>query len=412
MFKNRRLLLIYAIVLIDVVVGAAITPVMPKFVEKLPQPELWLSGATALFLGVQLFSGPLLGKLADGLGRRPILIMSTVGTLLANTFLLPLKAGLLLLNRFSDGLTNGMFATVRSAITDISSKDDLVENLGIQGTIVSLGNVLGPMVSGAMLTLLTIAPAQEAHYVIYIGIGLSVLNVGLCLLMRETCDDPSGLDRNQVQQTVVDSLKVTTLWQQVKDKDKEQPGLRTLVLIRVALALTQGYYTYFVTYLALSQLHFDTKSISYFFIYYGGLSVITSFVFYKYLAHRVDQGRAVFWFALLGVPILLGYSFVGTSQTILYGLITVDCLTIGLISGMVEGLIAKRTGDDDRGTVFGIVQGLQGFASLATTLLFGGLSALDLRLPFGWFALTLAGVMWLTYKARSSAKQEPQAQPA
>lgn len=406
MFKNRRLLLIYTLVLVDVVVGAAITPVMPQFVSHHSHPELWLSGATALFLGLQLLSGPLLGKLADDVGRRPIFILSTVGTLLANGLLIPIKAGLLMLNRLSDGLTNGMFAAVRSAITDVSPKDDLVKNLGIQGTIVSLGNVLGPMVAGGLLTLLTISPNQQTTYIIYIGIGLSILNVIISLFIGETSESaPPGIDWQKLRQTAIVSINPKLLWQQLTETDAQKPGLRTLVLIRVALALTQGYYTYFVTYLALSPLRFDTKSISYFFIYYGGLSVLTSFVFYRYWADRLNQNRAVFWLSLLGIPVLAGYALVGTSTWILYGLVTVDCISIGLISGMVEGLIAKHSDDDNRGTLFGLVQGLQGFASLVTTLLFGGLSALDLRLPFVWFTITLLLVMWLAFQTYRNAQQ-------
>lgn len=404
MNKDRRLLLIYMLVLVDVLVGAAITPVMPQFVKHYARPELWLAGATALFLGLQLISGPLLGKLADDLGRRPILILSTVGTLLANGLLIPVKAGWLMLNRFSDGITNGMFAAVRSAITDVSPKEDLVKNLGIQGTIVSLGNVLGPMVAGGLLTLMTISPSQQTQYVIYIGIGLSVINVGISLLIGETCGDSRGVDWAKLRQIIRESVNPKQLWQQLAEKEQQRPGLRTLVLVRVALALTQGYYTYFVTYLALSPLRYSTQAIAYFFIYYGGLSVLTSFVFYRYLADRLNQPRVVFWFSLLGVPIVAGYGLVGSSSWILYGLVAVDCLTIGLISGMVEGLIAKQAGDNDKGQLFGLVQGLQGFASLLTTLLFGGLSTLDLRLPFVWFMLTLVGVTWLSYLVQQRAK--------
>ncbi len=398
MFKNRQLVLIYALVLIDVVVGAAISPVMPQFVAGQSHPELWLSGATALFLGLQLFSGPLLGKLADAVGRRPILIVSSIGTALANLMLLPVKAGLLLVNRVSDGLTNGMFATVRSAITDVSPKENLVKNLGIQGTIVSLGNVLGPMVAGGLLTIFTIPENEQTNYIIYIALGLSVLNIGTSLLIGETCPKKEGLDQTKLKRTIVDSINPVALWRQLVEKEAERPGLQTLVLVRTVLALTQGYYTYFVTYLALGPLQFGTKAISYFFIYYGGFSVITSFIFYRFLTDRLNQTKSVLWFAILGVPVLIGYSLVGTSTAVLYGLVAIDCLTIGLISGVVEGLIAERTEEADRGTLFGLVQGMQGFASLVTTLVFGALSMFDLRLPFVWFGITMAVVIWLTYR--------------
>ncbi|WP_460501082.1 MFS transporter, partial [Hymenobacter agri] len=164
--SDRRLPLLYAIILVDVIVGSAVAPVLPEFVRELPRPQLWLSVGTGVFLGVQLFSAPLLGRLGDGYGRRPIFILSAVGTLLANALLLPVRAGLYFVNRVSDGLTNGMYATVRSAITDISKPEQLFRNLGIEGAIISLGFVLGPMASGLMLTFLAVPPAQQATYVV------------------------------------------------------------------------------------------------------------------------------------------------------------------------------------------------------------------------------------------------------
>ena len=192
---------------------------MPQFIKHHAQPEIWLAGATALFLGLQLSSGPLLGKLADDIGRRPILILSTIGTLLANGLLIPVKASLLLLNRFSDGLTNGMFAAVRSAITDVSPQEDLVKNLGIQGTIVSLGNVLEPIVAGGVLTLMSIPPNQQTQTVIYVGLGLAAINVGVSLLLSETSSKPSGFNASKLRQTLSDSINLKRLWHQLTEEE-------------------------------------------------------------------------------------------------------------------------------------------------------------------------------------------------
>ena len=142
----------------------------------------------------------------------------------------------------------------------------------------------------------------------------------------------------------------------------------------------------------------DAKAISYFFMYFGFLSIIINYVFYTYFADRINQQRAIVWAAGLGVPVLAGYGFVGTSLLSLYALVTLDCLTLSLIQGLIEGLLARRTTDDDRGEVFGISQALQGIASLSTALVFGLLSLLDLRLPFGWFAACLAMVAWLAWR--------------
>ena len=388
----RTLPLLYAIILVDVIVGAAVGPVLPEFVRGLPQPQLWLSVGTGLFLGVQLFSSPLLGRLSDGYGRRPVFILSAVGTLLANALLLPVRAGLYFTNRVSDGLTNGMYATVRSAITDISPPGRLFRNLGIEGAIISLGFVLGPMAAGVLLTVLAVPPAQQATYVVRLAVALAALNVGLSAWLPETLARRNGVRGAELRAELGRSINPLTLWARLQAKNATNPGVRRIVLTQVALTLSTGYYFYFVPFVSLGPLHLDARGISYMFMFFGGLSIVLNYGFYAYLADRLDQRRAIVWLAALGTPVLLGYGLVGTSKPAFYALITLDCFTLSLIQGLLEGRLARCTTEADRGEIFGLNQALQAVASFGTALVFGGLSVLDLRLPWGWFALCLAGV--------------------
>lgn len=402
MIQDRRLLLIYAIIFVDVIVGSAVAPVLPAFVKDRSHPELWLALGTGLFLGVQLVSGPLLGKLSDGYGRKPIFVVSAVGTLLANGLLLPVRLGFYLANRLSDGLTNGMYATVRSAITDISPPDKLFKNLGMEGAILSLGFVIGPAVSGLLLTVFdVIQPDIQARVVVEMAVILSVVNVGLSLLLRETKQTPVvAVSKAELRTELRLAISVGTLWQRLGRKDAQSPGLRQLVLMQLALTLSTGYYFYFVTFMSFGPMQMDARQISYFFMYFGFLSVIINYVFYTYFADRINQRRAIVWLAGLSVPVLGGYGLIGTSTLSLYALVTIDCLTISLIQGLLEGLMARHTTDADRGEIFGLNQAMQGVASIVTTLVFGGLSLLDLRLPFAWFAVCIGLVAWLGWRGR------------
>ncbi|GAB3641659.1 MFS transporter [Spirosoma arcticum] len=402
MFSNRRLLHIYAIIFIDVVVGSAIGPVLPEFVKGHERPQLWLALGTGLFLGVQLFSAPLLGKLSDGYGRRPIFIVSAIGTFLSDCMLLPVRLGAQLANRFSDGLTNGMYATVRSAITDISRKEDLFKNLGIEGAILSLGFVIGPAVAGLLLTVFDVVQADQARVVVGMAILLSAVNVLLSWTLRETMANPPGITKAELKAELVQSLSVHTLWTRLLAKDRQYKGLKQLVLMQLALTLSTGYYNYFVTFISFGALQMDARAISYMFMYFGALSVVINYVFYTYFADRINQRRGIIWLAALGVPVVAGYGLVGTSLVGFYVLVTIDCLTLSLIQGLIEGLMAQRTSDDDRGEIFGINQALQGLASFGTTLVFGALSLLDLRAPFAWFATCLAMVAWLAWQTKKS----------
>jgi MFS transporter, DHA1 family, tetracycline resistance protein len=396
MVKDRRLLHIYAIIFLDVIVGSIIGPVLPQFVRGHAQPQLWLALGTGLFLGVQLISAPLLGKLSDGYGRRPIFRLSAVGTFLADCMLLPVRMGTYLTNRLADGTTNGLYAAVRSAITDISPKEQLFRNLGIEGAIISLGFVIGPAVAGALITSLGLTdPVEQARYVVMMAVGLSALNVGLSFLLRETHSQKTGVTRAELKTELINALNVSSIWARLRQKDREQPGLLTLVLMQVALTMAVGYYNYFVAYVSLGELNMTATDISYFFMYFGALSVAISYGFFGFLADRIDQKRWIVWLAAIGVPVLGSYGLVGTSVVWLYIIITIDCFTFSLIQGLIEGLMAQKTTDADRGEIFGLNQAMQGLASFGTTLVFGALSVVDLRLPFAWFAACLGVVAWL-----------------
>jgi DHA1 family tetracycline resistance protein-like MFS transporter len=394
--KDKRILLIYAIVLIDIAAGSVMWPILPELVKGTSLPSLWLAAGSGLFLGIQIFTAPLLGTYSDLKGRKPVFIISAIGTFIATLFLLRKTPLGFIANRASDGLTNGVYGTVRSAITDISSKDELIKNMGIEGTIVSIGFVLGPLLSGILLYLLDTDSSQATLSLVYLGAGLSLINVILSFLFKET-HFPQKVSNESVWQIVRHNFNPAGVIKDLKHFHAQHKKLAVVLVLNFCLVMSLGYYHYFVTFISLGELKMSPRSVSLFFIYMGVVSMIFSFVFFSYFAHKINVRKFISVVSVLGIATHLAYAMTGSSVMMLYIIITIDCLTVSLLPGIFDTLLAEITTDENRGRLFGINQLLTGTASLLTAVIYGILSIVSIEIPFYWFGFCLLPLT-VTYK--------------
>ncbi len=386
---DKRLYIIYAIVLIDIAIGSVIWPILPALVKNGKNPAFLLSVGTAIFLGVQLFTAPLLGKLSDKYGRRPIFLLSSIGTLLANFFLLLKNTPGYFLNRGADGLTNGVYSTIRASITDVSTKENLTKNIGLEGTMVSIGFVVGPMLAGGLIILLGVEGEESIIPLIVLGLSLSLLNIFLCYLFKET---NNHLNKGKFDfRSTVNPLSNFREFLTLKTKNTL---LYRLLILNACLVLTLGYYHYYVTFISLGELSMSPKEISFFFTYMGLISIIVSYIFYTKLAHRVNPTRFISIMALIGVLVLLSYTFIGASKMLIYVVVTIDCLTLSLIPGVLESQIGDQATKENRGKIFGINQMISSLSSIVTAVVFGLLTIFSIELPFYWFAICLVPLVF------------------
>src|SRR6266478_213251 len=147
--RKSPLLPIFLIVAVDVLGLTIMIPLLPFYAEKLgasPTEVGWLVGVYALF---QLFSGPLLGRMSDHVGRKPLLNVSQIGTLIG--FLVTAFAGTLwvvFLGRIIDGATAGNLSLAQAYISDVTKPEDRAKSFGVIGIAFGLGFLIGPAISG------------------------------------------------------------------------------------------------------------------------------------------------------------------------------------------------------------------------------------------------------------------------
>lgn len=137
---------IFLIVFVDVI-GLGITiPVLPVYAEgwfKLSGVQI--AALTSLFFAAQFIGAPILGRLSDRIGRRPVLIASQFGTLTgAILTAVALSPIYLVLARLIDGLTGGNISVAQAYLADITPPQDRAKSIGIVIAAFGLGFIIGP----------------------------------------------------------------------------------------------------------------------------------------------------------------------------------------------------------------------------------------------------------------------------
>ncbi|PWU10795.1 MAG: tetracycline resistance MFS efflux pump [Verrucomicrobia bacterium] len=140
-------------VFIDMIGFGIVIPILPLYAEgghfHATVMELgWLLGIFSL---MQLIMAPVIGKISDRIGRKPVLTFSIFCTGLG--FLIMGAATtlwMLFLARMIAGASGGNIATAQACIADITPKDQRSKSMGLVGAAFGLGFVLGPAIGGAL----------------------------------------------------------------------------------------------------------------------------------------------------------------------------------------------------------------------------------------------------------------------
>src|SRR5262249_41518843 len=143
------LLPIFLIVLVDVFALTLVIPLLAIYSEQFGATPLEATLLVSIFAACQLVSGPILGRISDRIGRKPMLLVSQLGTFVG----LLVMAGahslwMLYLGRVIDGSTAGNLSLAQAYIADHTAPDERAKSFALIGIAFGLGFFLGPAVTG------------------------------------------------------------------------------------------------------------------------------------------------------------------------------------------------------------------------------------------------------------------------
>jgi len=164
--------LIFLIMLMDVVGMTILFPISPYIVRQYSDQALMVTLLSVIYSAAQFFAAPVLGKISDRVGRRPVLLICLAG---ASAGYLMFGIGgalwILFLSRLIAGITGGSISTASAYIVDVSKPEELANAFTMVGMAWGIGLVLGPALGGALGQIDLRAPA-------FFSAALALVNIG------------------------------------------------------------------------------------------------------------------------------------------------------------------------------------------------------------------------------------------
>src|SRR3979411_1041678 len=153
------LFVLYLTVFIDLVGFGIVIPILPLYAEHFHASPIAIGWLTGIFSGMQIIFTPILGKLSDRFGRRPVLFVSIVGTAAGVAVLgFAQSPRLLFAGRILAGITGGNIAIPQAYIADVTAPEKRSRAMGMIGAAFGLGFTFGPLIGGMMSRISYSAP--------------------------------------------------------------------------------------------------------------------------------------------------------------------------------------------------------------------------------------------------------------
>lgn len=394
-------------VLIDVLGFGLIIPIVPELVTSFEgggtsRAAYDLGALLVLFAVMQFLCAPVLGALSDRFGRRPVILLSVLGT--AVDYLLLAGAPnltWLFIGRLIGGVTSANIAAANAYIADISAPEERARRFGMIGAAFGLGFIIGPAMGGLLGDI-------DLRLPFLVAAGLSGINLlyGL-LVLPESLRPENRRPFSWRQANPLGSVGALARHPQVLGLTLAIVGAElAMAALRSVWVLYNGYrygWSALDNGLSLAAVGLAVAVVQ------GGLiGTIVS---------RFGERRAVLW----GLAITMaGFILDGLAgQGWMIYAVAVFLALGGMARPAANGLISRQVGADEQGAVQGAIASLLSItmivAPLVATFLFGHFTGAGAPLevpgaPFFFGALTLAAG-WLC-AWRTLARVSPIAPPA
>ena len=357
MTNKKQLLSIFLVVFIDLLGFSLILPLLPYYAKTFGANPTLIGLLVAAYAGAQLIGAPILGRLSDRFGRRPILLISIAGTILGFIILaLAQSLWVLFLARILDGLTGGNISVAQAYITDVTDEKNRSRGLGLIGAAFGLGFILGPAIGGILGQWGFAIPA-------YVAAGLATINwvlIAFWLPESLTVERRKAIANMQRVPFTLNALMGTL----------RRPLVGPLLHSRFFFGLAFSAFQSIFTVYALERFNLSATNTGYILAYVGLLSAITQGGLIRFFTARfTDRQILIASTAVMAVG-LLGWAVAPSVIFLLIVLIPI-AVSGGTLNTILNSALSKSVSPLEVGGTLGLSASLESLTRVIAPLAAG-----------------------------------------
>jgi DHA1 family tetracycline resistance protein-like MFS transporter len=393
--------IIFLIVFMDLLGFGIIVPLQPFYAEMYKASALQVTLLFSIYSICQFVAAPILGVISDRYGRRPVLILSQIGSAVGYVLLgavtqfqwhnAATALWLIYLSRMIDGISGGNISTAQAYISDVTTAENRSKGMGLIGAAFGIGFVLGPAFGGLLGGIHPSWPGYAAGFFSLVAAFLTYMRL------------PESRQHKPVEAEAWLHPRVFV------------PILRKRVLLNLLLigTVSMGAFVMMESTIAIYLARPDTFS--------WGMTKVGLYLSMVGLVIAGVQGGLIGlltkrfgeWpltesgpvFVALGMALLVGVAYRPALWVLIPGGL-INAFGRSITTPTLYALVSKASDPKEQGSVFGLMQGLSGIARVIGPIVAGVAYERHMTAPYWISGTIMLGVMVWTVMVHGVWKRQ------
>lgn len=363
--KNRNLAIIALIAMVNMLGYGIIIPILYAYSKKFGLSDFENGLLFATFSICQFFATPVIGRLSDKYGRRPLLLISITGTALS-MFMMAFapSAAFLFLARALDGITAGNIPVAFAVISDSTKPEERPRAFGLVGAAFSFGFVFGPAISAFTIGFGSAIPFIIAGAITAVAVILTALF--LPETNKHINEDKKGklFDFPKLYKTLFHPQVGSTFL------------ISLIYYLAFACAIIYGFQPF-----ALNVLHVTVAQNAMLFTLFGIVGLITQTLLVQRFTKWLGLKRA-FMMSLLFTGIAFAIMPFSFSIAIFVLVNIILGVANGIAQTLIPAILSREADAKSQGSIMGLNASYQSLGMIIGPIVGGLLATIFISLPF------------------------------